>query len=84
MNRKSAYRVIVTEAMEMAPKTFHLSSTAGTTILSPFISMPPCSCLQCGISVVENISLDVTVLFSMYIDKLLCSNSDRNKEAIRD
>ena len=37
--------------------------------------MPPCSCLPRVISVDENVlSLDVTMVFLMYMGKLVCSN----------
>ena len=36
MNRKSDLRVMVMEGMEMVTKFLHLSSTSGTTTLSPF------------------------------------------------
>ena len=36
MSRKSAFRAIAMEGVEMAPKLLHLSSTASTEILSPF------------------------------------------------
>ena len=46
--------------------------------------MPPCSFLLCGISVGEKLSLDVTVFFLIYMDKIVCSNSDSNKKVIRE
>ena len=36
MNIKLALRVMVMEGMEIVPKHLQLSSTSGTTILSPF------------------------------------------------
>ena len=36
MNRKSALKVIAMEGMVMIPKLLHISSTAGTKILSLF------------------------------------------------
>ena len=38
MIRKSALKVMVTEGMSMVPNILHLSSTAGTTIMSTFSS----------------------------------------------
>ena len=49
----SEQKIMVTEGMAMVPKVLHLSSTAGTEIISPFLPMSPCSCLPCGISVGE-------------------------------
>ena len=38
MNRKSALRVMEMEGVGMVPTFLHISSTAGTTIMSPFSS----------------------------------------------
>ena len=38
MNSQSVLRVLVMEGVEMMSKFLHLSSTAGTTTLSPFSS----------------------------------------------
>ena len=47
--------------------------------------MTPCSFLPCVISVGENkSSLDVTMFLLVYTEKIDCSNSDSNKEAIRE
>ena len=51
----------------------------------PLLLMPPCSCLPCGISVVNiYIYLDVTMVFLVYMYKLVYINSDSNQEEIRD
>ena len=72
--------VVVMVGIEMVPKLLHLSSTAGTTIMLPFFPL----CLLDHAYHVEfqlvKKSLDVTVLFLMYMDKLVCINSDRNQE----
>ena len=47
-----------------------------------FLPMPPFSCLPCGISVGEKSSFDVTLVFLVYMEKLVCSNSDINQEEI--
>ena len=45
--------------------------------------MTPFSCLPRGVSVGDKFSsLDVTVVFFMYMEKLVCSNSDINQESI--
>ena len=51
MNKKSFLRVMVMEGVEMLQKLLNISSNYGTTTLSQFLPMPPCSCLTCGISV---------------------------------
>ena len=49
-----------------------------------FLPMPLCSYLQCDISVSKKqLSLDVTVVFLIYMDKLAYRNSDSNKEVMR-
>ena len=73
------------EGMVIVPKILHISSTAGTTTLSSF--SPYASLLM---PTMWNLSwrkisyLDVTVFFLMYMDKLVCRNSDSNNEVIRE
>ena len=82
---KPSLRVMLMEGMAMVPKFLHISSTSGTKILLLFIPLPPWLCLPCGISVGENkLSLDLTAVFLVYMDKLVCINSDINQEAIRE
>ena len=85
MNRKLYLRMMVMEGMAMVPKLLHIYSNAGTAILPPFY--PYASLLMptmWNFSWWEKSSLDVTVFFLMFMDKLVCINSYINKEAIRD
>ena len=43
------------EGVAMVPEFLYISYTYGTTTFLPFLPMPPCSCLPCGISVCENV-----------------------------
>ena len=55
------------------------------TTISPIIPLPPCSCLPCVISVDDKISsLDITVVLLVYTYKLVYSNSDISKGAIKE
>ena len=50
-----------------------------------FIRIPTCSCLPCGILVgKKSLYLDVTIVFLVYMDKIVCRNSGSNKEVIRE
>ena len=72
------------EEMAMAPKLLHISSTAGTKILSPI--SPYASMLMptmWNFSWLKKPYLDVTEVLLIYIEKLVFRNSDSNKEAIR-
>ena len=66
------------ENMEMVTKFLRLSSNYGATTLS---SLSPHVAFQL---VKKKSSLGVTVVFLVYMDKLVCSNSDSNQEAIRE
>ena len=72
------------EGMSMMAKILYLYSTSGTKIMlqySPYASflMPTMWNFSWW-----KTSLYLTVFFLMYMDELVCSNSDRNKEAIRE
>ena len=84
MNRKSALRVVLMEVIEMVPNILYIYSTSGTISCRHFLPMPPCSFLPCLILVGEKPSIYVTVFFLMYMDKLVYSNSDSNKEEIKE
>ena len=71
------------EGVGMVPNILHLSSTYGTKILSPFslyasLLMPT----MWNFSWWKKSSLVLTVFLFMYMDKLVCRNSDINKEVI--
>ena len=77
---------MVMEGMEMGPNILLLYSTAGTKIMltfSPYVSllMPT---MWNFIWWIEKTYLCVTVSFLMYMDKLVYSNSDSNKEEIKE
>ena len=76
---------MVMEGMALVPNILNIPSTASTTILLPF--SPYASLLMptmCNLSRRKKSSLDVTVFFLMYMYKLVCINSYRNKEALRE
>ena len=64
LKRKLALMVMVIEGMGIDSNLSNLSSTSGTTSLSPFLPMTLCSCLPFGISVGRK-TLDVNVFFLM-------------------
>ena len=73
------------EGMSMVPRFLHISSTAGTKNLSPF--SPYEFLLMTNMWHLirrKKLSMYVTVFFIMYIEKLVCSNSDSNQEVIRE
>ena len=83
MNGKSDLRVMVMEVVAIVPKFLHIYSNTDTRILLPF--SPYASLLMTTIwnfSWRKKLSLDVTVFFFVYSDKLVCSNSYSNQEAI--
>ena len=68
----------------MVKNCFRLSSTAGEKTCCHFFPVPPFS-HQMEFHVVKRfLSLDVTVEFLVYMEKLVCLNSDSGQEAIRD
>ena len=73
------------EGMTIVPIFLHLYSNAGTTTLSQFYTyasfLVP---TMWNFSWRKTLSLDVTVFFLIYMDKLVCRNNDMNKEAIRE
>ena len=76
---------MVNKGMEMVPNFFHLSSTDSTTTLSPFSLCLLAHAYHMPFQLVKNIShLDVTVIFLMYMAKLVCTNSDSNQKAIKE
>ena len=85
MNRKPDLRAMVIEGVAMVPDFLHLSFTAYNTTLSPF---SPCEYFimptMWNFSWQNKLSLDVTVLFLMQMDKLVCRKSGSNQEAIGD
>ena len=85
MNVKPYLRVMVKEGMAMITKFLHLYSIDATTILSPFSPYDSLLMPSMWISAGEKkSSMNVTAFFLVYMDRLVCSNSDKNKEDIRD
>ena len=73
------------ERIATVPNILHLSSTAGATALSQlshYASLLMPTMLHFSWRKIS--SLDVTVVFLMYMDKLVYRNSDINQEAIRE
>ena len=73
----------MTEGVTSVPNFLHISSTSGTTTLSPFYTYSSLLMLNiCHFSWWKSFSyLNVTVLLLMYMEKLVCKNSDSYQEA---
>ena len=86
MNSKSALRVMVMEGMEMVSNVF--ASIFNCWSYNPVISFYLClisHVYRGAFQLVKKCSsLDVTVVLLMYMDKLVCSNSDIDQELIKD
>ena len=73
------------KGLAMATDILHIYSTSGATTLSPLSSyasllMPTMCCFSWR----KKSSLDVTVVFLVYMDKLVFRNSDSYQEDIKD
>ena len=85
MNRKPSLRVVMTEGMEMVPK---IGSLFNCWFYNPVTIFSLClfaHAYHVVFQLVKKFSyLYLTVVFCMYMDRLVCSNIDINKEAIRE
>ena len=85
LNRKSALRVMGDGRHGNGAKYF--ASLFHCWCYNPVVIFSLCllaHAYHVGLSWQKNASLDVTVLFLTQVGKLVCSNSDSNKEVIRD
>ena len=70
---------MVMEEMEIVSTFLYLYSTDGVTTPFGFIPVSPFLCLSCVISVGQN-----NIFWIVYMDALVCINSDRFEELIRE